>query len=73
MTAALKYEWRRITTLRSTWWISGGAVMAAVSLTFLVSMALRLGSGDVADESMSRSDSLIAIEMMMTQERKCGR
>ena len=67
MTAALKYEWRRITTLRSTWWISGGAVMAAVSLTFLVSMALRLGSGDVADDTTSRSDSLVVLEMMMTQ------
>ena len=36
MNAALKYEWRRITTLRSTWWITFGAIMAGVGLTFLV-------------------------------------
>ena len=45
MTAALKYEWRRITTLRSTWWLSGGALMAGVGLTFLVAMVIRLSSG----------------------------
>ena len=67
MTAALQYEWRRITTLRSTWWLSGGALMAGVGLTFLVVMVLRLSSGgDITDGSSPRDD-LIGIEMLMTQ------
>ena len=69
MTAALKYEWRRITTLRSTWWLSGGALMAGVGLTFLVAWCLRLSSGgDITDGSSQRGRSLIEIvETLMTQ------
>jgi ABC-type transport system involved in multi-copper enzyme maturation permease subunit len=67
MNAALKYEWRRVTTLRSTWWITGGTVVAAVALTFLVAMALRLGSGDLSSAEASDSESLIVLEMLTTQ------
>jgi ABC-type transport system involved in multi-copper enzyme maturation permease subunit len=67
MNAALKYEWRRLTTLRSTWWLSGGTLVVAVGLTFLVAMALRLGSSDITTGTVSKDDSLITLEMMMTQ------
>ena len=67
MNAALKYEWRRITTLRSTWWLSGGALMAGVGLTFLVAMVIRLSSGGEITDGSSPSDDLIGLEMLMTQ------
>ena len=39
MIDALRYEWVRITTIRSTYWISGIAIVIGVGLSFLVSMA----------------------------------
>lgn len=38
MIAALKYEWLRIRTIRSTWWLSAIAVVFGVGLSFLVAM-----------------------------------
>jgi ABC-type transport system involved in multi-copper enzyme maturation permease subunit len=40
MIAALAYEWTRIRTIRSTYWLSAVAVVFGVGLSFLVSMAL---------------------------------
>ncbi|MEO5708209.1 MAG: ABC transporter permease [Nocardioidaceae bacterium] len=40
MTAALAYEWTRIRTIRSTYWLSAVAVVFGVGLSFLVSMGL---------------------------------
>ena len=65
MIAALRYEWARITTLRSTWWITGGSVAAGVGLTFLVCMGLRLGSS--SDVSGTASEDREVLEAMMTQ------
>jgi ABC-2 type transport system permease protein len=67
MTAALRYEWRRITTLRSTWWITFGAIVAGTGLTFLVSMGLRLSSDSELTGSVSEDDSRQIVEAMMTQ------
>jgi ABC-2 type transport system permease protein len=67
MNEAFLYEWRRITTLRSTWWISGGTIALGVGLTFLVAMALRLSGAEVVADDLSDENSLIAIEMLMTQ------
>lgn len=44
MTSALKYEWTRLTTLRSTWWISGGSVLVGVGFTFFVAMVIQLNT-----------------------------
>jgi len=35
MKAAFLYEWRRATTLRSTWWIAGSAVVASLFFTWV--------------------------------------
>ncbi|MBU6213536.1 MAG: hypothetical protein KGP01_03725 [Actinomycetales bacterium] len=35
MRAAFLYEWRRATTLRSTWWIAGSAVAASLFFTWV--------------------------------------
>jgi ABC-2 type transport system permease protein len=35
VTAALRYEWARIRTIRSTWWLSAVAVVFGVGLSFL--------------------------------------
>ncbi|MBD8868468.1 ABC-2 transporter permease [Nocardioides donggukensis] len=67
MSDAFAYEWRRITTLRSTWWLSIGAVVLGVGLTFLVAMALRLSGAEMVAEAMSADDSLIVLEMLTTQ------
>lgn len=51
MTEALRYEWARLTTLRSTWWISGMSVIIGSGFTFVVWMFLRLSAaGDVEGE-----------------------
>ncbi|HSV40723.1 MAG TPA: hypothetical protein VLI04_18325 [Nocardioidaceae bacterium] len=39
MIDALRYEWLRITTIRSTYWISGITLVFCVGLSFLVAMA----------------------------------
>jgi len=39
VTDALRYEWVRIRTIRSTYWISGVAIFLPVLLSFLVAMA----------------------------------
>ncbi len=44
MTSALKYEWARLTTLRSTWWISAGAILIGVGFTFFVAMVIQLNT-----------------------------
>lgn len=67
MTAALIYEWRRITTLRSTWWITIGTFAAGVGLTFLVCMALRLSSDSDITGDVSEDESREVVEAMMTQ------
>lgn len=51
MTAALRYEWTRMVTLRSTWWISGMAVLVGSGFTFVVWMFVRLNAaGDLEGE-----------------------
>jgi ABC-type transport system involved in multi-copper enzyme maturation permease subunit len=42
MTAALRYEWARITTLRSTWWILGLSVLVPTGLAGLLAATLNL-------------------------------
>jgi ABC-type transport system involved in multi-copper enzyme maturation permease subunit len=67
MNAALRYEWRRITTLRSTWWITISTIVLSATITFLVSMGLRLSSDAELTGSVSKSDSRQIVEAMMTQ------
>lgn len=67
MTSALRYEWARLTTLRSTWWISGGSILVGVGFTFFVAMVIQLDtpmelSGDV-DGDYSR----FILDAAMTQ------
>lgn len=40
MTAALAYEWVRIRTIRSTWWLTGLAVVVGVGIATLFSWAI---------------------------------
>lgn len=40
MTAALRYEWMRIRTIRSTWWLSGITVIFGTGLSFLIALGL---------------------------------
>ena len=40
MIAALSYEWTRIRTIRSTYWLSAIAVLFGVGLSFLVAMGV---------------------------------
>jgi ABC-2 type transport system permease protein len=42
VSAALRYEWTRITTLRSTYWLSAIALVFGVALSFLVAMGVHL-------------------------------
>jgi ABC-2 type transport system permease protein len=47
MTDALRYEWTRITTLRSTYWLSAIALVFGVGLSFLVAMGVHFSFGSV--------------------------
>jgi len=38
--SALKYEWLRIRTIRSTWWLTGLAATLAVGISFLIAFGL---------------------------------
>ncbi len=48
MSAALAYEWTRIRTIRSTWWLTALTLVLGVGLAFLVSwgMSVDLGNGN---------------------------
>ncbi len=39
MTDALRYEWTRLRTIRSTWWLTGSAIGVAVAVSVLLSWA----------------------------------
>jgi len=67
MTAALRYELRRITTLRSTWWISGTSVLVGAGFTFLMGMILRLQSGSDIHGELTGDDSRWYLNAAMTQ------
>ena len=40
MTDALKYEWMRIKTIRSTWWLTGIAATLAILVSFLIAFGI---------------------------------
>lgn len=40
MIGALRYEWVRLTTLRSTWWLTGASIFVAGGVSYLWSLAL---------------------------------
>lgn len=67
MTAALRYEMRRLTSLRSTWWISGGSITLGVGITFFVAMSIRLASPTAIRGSVEPDWSLFFLEAGMTQ------
>ncbi len=48
MTAALRYEWRRLTTLRSTWWLVGLGSLLTLGLAVLI--AIGVSSAGEVDE-----------------------
>jgi ABC-2 type transport system permease protein len=54
MIDALRYEWFRISTIRSTYWISGITILLGVGLSFLISMgtsfAMSSGEGPTGEE-----------------------
>lgn len=59
MTAALRYEWTRMTTIRSTWWITGGTVLAGFIITLVGALIIRANAVTSSleadlDEEMSR-------------------
>ena len=55
MTAALRYEWRRLWTVRSTYWLVAMTLGLQAVLTFLVAWGISTEGGveDAADEVMS--------------------
>ena len=42
MTDALRYEWLRIRTIRSTWWLTGVTATLAVGISFLIALGLSI-------------------------------
>jgi ABC-type transport system involved in multi-copper enzyme maturation permease subunit len=54
VTDAIRYEWTRIVTLRSTWWLTAVAALIGIGVAVLISVALRAdlsnGGGPTAEE-----------------------
>ena len=46
MIDALRFEWVRITTVRTTYWITGIAILIGVGLSFLISMGTSIEASD---------------------------
>lgn len=67
MTAALRYEVARLTSLRSTWWITGGSTVVGVGFTFLVAMFIRLNLPGELSGEVSAKNSRFFLEAGMTQ------
>jgi ABC-2 type transport system permease protein len=67
MTAALKYEWTRLVTLRSTWWLGGASIVAGAGFTFFMAMALRLSSGSDIHGNLSERETSFYLNAAMTQ------
>ncbi|KRF19020.1 hypothetical protein ASG90_03820 [Nocardioides sp. Soil797] len=67
MIAAFKYEWQRLTTLASTWWITGSSIGVSVGFTFLVCMFMRLNLPGELKGDVSKDDSRFFLEAGMTQ------
>lgn len=68
MTAALRYEWARLRTLRSTWWLSLGSLLVGIGFTFVASWVIRANVdvnelNGVVDDEMSR----FYVDAAMTQ------
>ena len=58
MTAALAYEWTRIRTIRSTYWLSAIALVFGVGLSFLVSMGPHFSLGSANPPAASEPEGL---------------
>ncbi len=67
MTSALKYEWTRLTTLRSTWWISGGSILVGVGFTFFVAMVIQLNTPTELVDDVNADYSRFILDGAMTQ------
>lgn len=67
MTGALRYEWQRLVSLRSTWWITGSSIMVGFGFTFLVAMFMRLNLPGELKGDVSNDDSRFFLEAGMTQ------
>lgn len=50
MTAALRYEWRRLVTLRSTWWLIGIGAVVTLGLAVVIAIALSTVDTSEADD-----------------------
>lgn len=67
MIAALRYEWMRLVTLRSTWWITGLAIIVGSGFTFLVSMMIKIFTPATLEGNVSADWSRFFLEAGMTQ------
>lgn len=67
MTEALRYEWARITTLRSTWWISAGSVLVGSGFTFVVWMFVRLSATSEIEGDLDGDGARFYYNAAMTQ------
>ncbi len=59
MISALAYEWVRIRTIRSTWWLSGAVLVVGIGLSFLTALGTSL-SFDSSNEPTTDDFEVIA-------------
>ena len=69
MTAALRYEWARLRTLRSTWWLSAGSLIVGVGFTLIAALIIRfsLRDAELSGESLDGDMARFYVDAAMTQ------
>jgi ABC-type transport system involved in multi-copper enzyme maturation permease subunit len=68
MTAALRYEWARLSTLRSTWWLTFGSLLVGVGFTAIAALIIRLSLRDGLDgEQLDGEMARFYVDAAMTQ------
>ena len=70
MTDALRYEWLRIRTIRSTWWLTGVTATIAIAVSFLI--ALGISAAFDGGSALQRDETALAAQIVVSQGSAFG-
>lgn len=70
MTDAVRYEWLRIRTIRSTWWLTGVTATIAIAVSFLI--ALGISAAFDGGSALQRDETALAAQIVVSQGSAFG-